>query len=133
MSILLPMIRFSLLSAVLLATAAAQNVPDSVILEKEIVYSQGSRMSMDIARPKALANGTSAPAVLAIHGGGFQGGSRSTYLPQIIRLAQHGYVAATVDYRLAPRSQFPAAVQDVKAAVRFLRAGAERFTIDPER
>lgn len=49
------------------------------------------------------------------------------------RLAARGYVAATVSYRLAPRHQFPAAVEDVKAAVRFLRANAARFGIDPDR
>jgi len=65
--------------------------------------------------------------VLAIHGGGFRGGERSSWLPQILKLAQHGYVAATVDYRFAPRTQFPAPLQDVKAAVRFLRANAAKY------
>ena len=49
-----------------------------------------------------------------------------------IRLAQRGYVAATASYRLAPRHQFPAAVEDVKAAVRFLRANADKYGIDPD-
>ena len=67
------------------------------------------------------------------HGGGFRAGSRKGYLAQCIRLAQRGYVAATVDYRLAPAAPFPAAVHDVKAAVRYLRANAARLGIDPER
>jgi dienelactone hydrolase len=50
-----------------------------------------------------------------------------------IRLAQHGYVASTVSYRLSPTDQFPAPVHDVKAAVRWLRSNAARFGIDPER
>lgn len=114
----------------LAALAAAQTVPDGVTLEKDVVYNPGGRLMMDVARPKGPGP---FPAVLAIHGGGFSAGERGSYLPDILRLAQHGYVAATVDYRLAPRNQFPAALQDVKSAVRFLRANAQRFTIDPER
>ena len=68
-----------------------------------------------------------------IAGGGFRAGSRKGYLAQCIRLAQRGYVAVTVDYRLAPAAPFPAAVHDVKAAVRYLRASAPRLGIDPER
>jgi acetyl esterase/lipase len=118
------------LCLLLAACGAAQTVPDGVTIEKDVVYSQGSRLMMDVARPKGAGP---FPAVLAIHGGGFRAGERASYLPTMLRLAQHGYVAATVDYRLAPRSQFPAALQDVKAAVRFLRANATRFAVDPER
>ena len=114
----------------LAALGLAQTIPDSVTLEKDLVLGQGGRPAMDLARPKT---GGMHPAVLAIHGGGFSHGDRTTYLPLVLRLAQHGYVAATVDYRLAPRAQFPAALQDVKAAVRFLRASAERFAIDTDR
>ena len=73
------------------------------------------------------------PAVVLVHGGGFRRGRPASYLPVAIKLAERGYVAATVSYRLAPRHQFPAAVEDVKAAVRFLRANADRFGIDPDR
>jgi acetyl esterase/lipase len=71
--------------------------------------------------------------VLCIHGGGFRAGSRKGFLTQAVHLAEHGYVAATADYRLAPAAKFPAAVNDVKAAVRYLRANAARLGIDPER
>jgi acetyl esterase/lipase len=108
-------------------------MPDAVIHEKNIEYSNvGARMQMDVVRPKAP--GTNPlPAVLLVHGGGFRAGSRDSYLPMAAKLAEKGYVAATVSYRLAPRHQFPAPVEDVKAAVRFLRANAARFNIDGER
>lgn len=111
-------------------TAAAQTVPDNVLFEKDVQYSQGNRLAMDIARPKG--DGPF-PAIVAIHGGGFVGGERSFHHPTILKLAGRGYVAATVSYRLAPANMFPAAVQDVKAAVRFLRANAAKYAIDPER
>lgn len=107
-------------------------IPNNLLLESAVAYAQAdSQQVMDIVRPRD--NGQRHAAVLCIHGGGFRAGSRKAYITQCIRLAQRGYVAATVDYRLAPAHQFPAAVQDVKAAVRYLRANAKRLAIDPDR
>lgn len=107
-------------------------MPDTVVHERDVEYSNvGQRTLLDIVRPKAAAGPM--PAVLLVHGGGFRRGHRNSYLPQAIKLAERGYVAATASYRLAPRHQFPAAVEDVKAAVRYLRANAKRLNIDPER
>lgn len=90
----------------------------------------GAKMEMDIVRP---ANPTGAsPAVLLVHGGGFRAGTRQSYAAVAQKLAARGYVAATASYRLAPRHQFPAAVEDVKAAVRFLRANAAKYGIDAD-
>jgi acetyl esterase/lipase len=97
-------------------------------VEKQVAYS--GRLSMDIARPTG---GGLHPAVIAIHGGGFTAGDRSSFSEMILRLAEHGYVAVAIDYRLAPSAQFPSALQDVKAAVRFLRANAAKYAIDPDR
>jgi len=106
-------------------------VPDDVQAEFDVEYSRvGERVAMDIFRPKNAAGAQ--PAVLCIHGGGFRAGSRAGYHALAIKLAQRGYVAATASYRLAPRHQFPAAVEDVKAAVRFLRANAKEYGIDAD-
>lgn len=106
----------------------APQVPDSVEAIPNVVYSRvGEPVAMDIYKPKAKGP---YPAVLAIHGGGFRAGSRAGYTALCIRLAQRGYVAATASYRLAPKSQFPAALEDVKAAVRHLRANAVQYDID---
>jgi acetyl esterase/lipase len=108
-------------------------MPDSVLHEPDIEYSNvGARVAMDIVRPRA-ASFEKRPAVILVHGGGFRRGARQSYLPTAIKLAERGYVAATVSYRLAPRHQFPAAVEDVKASVRYLRANAGRLGIDPGR
>lgn len=124
------------------AIAAAQSrpapklppMPDNVVHEREIEYSNvGARVAMDIVRPKGLQPSDRLPTVLFVHGGGFRAGNRESYLVQAARLAQRGYVTATASYRLAPRHQFPAAVEDVKAAVRFLRANAQKYNIDPGR
>lgn len=108
------------------------SIPENLIWEPDLEYStQGGRLEMDLVRPRE--SGGLNPAVVCIHGGGFRAGKRQSYLPLCIKLAQRGYVAATVSYRLSPRNQFPAPVHDVKAAVRWLRANAARFGIDPDR
>lgn len=121
-----------IVAALALPLFLSAQAPDNVTLDKDVEYASpgGERLALDIARPKDSARH---PAILCIHGGGFRGGNRNGYVPVCIRLAQHGYVAATVTYRLAPKSPFPAAVEDVKTAVRWLRANAAQYGIDPER
>src|SRR5258708_2303246 len=91
---------------------AGPKVPDSVVFEAGIEYANpdGQHLRLDLARPKAGKGPF--PAVLCIHGGGFRAGTREGYDGLIIQLAERGYVAATVSYRLAPKYQFPAAVHD---------------------
>lgn len=135
---MLPVMSLSILLSLLIScTAFAQTptppqMPAGVTWTGNIEYSNvGAKMEMDIVRPK---NQTGAsPAVLLIHGGGFRAGTRQSYLAQAARLAERGYVAATASYRLAPRHQFPASVEDAKAAVRFLRANAAKYGINPDR
>ncbi len=118
--------------------AAAQNpakltVPDDVRFTPNIEFSNpdGQHLQLDLAEPKTGSGPF--PAILCIHGGGFRAGTRQGYDSLCIRLAQRGCVAATVTYRLAPKYQFPAAIYDVKAAARWLRANAQRYHIDPAR
>jgi acetyl esterase/lipase len=125
----LPLFLLALAGALSAQAPATPTIPDSLIAEREVVYSAvGGRQTMDIIRPREATQVR--PAVLLVHGGGFRAGAKESYLPLAITLAERGYVAATANYRLSPRNQFPAAVQDVKAAVRFLRANAARYSID---
>jgi acetyl esterase/lipase len=74
------------------------------------------------------------PLIVAIHGGGFtMGDKREDQLNAPVEAVRHGYAVAAMNYRMAPNALFPAAVQDVKAAIRFLRAHAHRYAIDPGR
>lgn len=127
------------------ATAEAPAVADKpkVIVEEDIVYCSpgGQELKLDMARP---AGDGPFPAIVFIHGGGWYLGDRSAYRDSIQEAAKRGYVAATVSYRLmrfdakqkdTTRATpiFPAQVHDVKAAVRWLRANAAKYHIDPER
>ena len=108
-------------------------VPDNVTFEAGIEYSNpdGQHLQLNMARPKS--GDGPFPAIVCIHGGGFRAGNRESYNNLIIKLAQNGYVAVTVTYRLAPKYPFPAAIHDTKAAVRWVRANAEKYKINPDR
>jgi acetyl esterase/lipase len=115
------------------AWAAEPVALDKINWETGIEYSnpEGEHLQLNLARPK-VGDGPF-PAVLCIHGGGFRAGKRESYDTLCQKLAQRGYVAVTITYRLAPKHKFPAAVHDTKAAVRWLRANAVTYKIDPER
>src|ERR1700709_1382117 len=128
---------YSFLAFALACSAFAQApspppVPDTVIADRDVEYSGvGGKQTMDIVRPKG-ASATPRPTVLLVHGGGFRAGNKEGYISLAVKLAERGYVAATANYRLSPGNQFPAPVQDVKAAVRFLRANAAKYNIDSD-
>lgn len=127
------------LLALWLTASPAQALDKGAAAQAEITVENGieytnpdnQHLMLNMARP---ANGDGPfPAVLCIHGGGFRAGNRQGYDGLIKQLAQRGYVAVTVSYRFAPKYQFPAQVYDVKAAVRWLRANAAKYHIDPNR
>ena len=80
----------------------------------EFANPDNQHLQVDVAQPKDGAGPF--PAVVCIHGGGFRAGRRESYDKLCLTLAQRGYVAITVTYRLAPAYQFPAAVHDCKTA-----------------
>jgi acetyl esterase/lipase len=111
-----------------------------VIVEKDIVYGTGGtkQLKLNLARPEQ-ANGL-LPGLVFIHGGGWRGGDRSMYDGEIQNAARHGYVAVAIAYRLTDpddsgkaRNPFPAQIEDVKCAIRWLRANAEKYHVDPNR
>ena len=117
-----------------LANPAEQDTPPAeIIFEKNIEYSNpdGQHLQLNMARPKNAKGPL--PCVVCIHGGGFRAGKRDSYDGLIQNLARNGFAAVTVSYRLAPKYQFPAAVHDTKAAVRWVRANAAKYGIDPDR
>lgn len=116
-------------------------LPDDVVLLRDLRYRDGDnpRWTLDLAMPREPAKEPRA-AIVVVHGGGWiEGGKSSFSTPKdrppgnIIDLARRGYVAATVEYRLSTEAPFPAALQDCRCAVRWLRAHAADYSIDPHR
>lgn len=74
------------------------------------------------------------PLVINIHGGGFRFGDKGMLDEAVgTALIEAGYAIASIDYRLSGEATFPAAVQDAKAAVRWLRANAAQYKLDPDK
>lgn len=92
----------------------------------------GIELSINIAFPEKNAV-KPRPVLLMIHGGGFISGDKSTKNKQIIKFSKRGFVSASAMYRLSPKYRFPAAIDDIKLAVRFLKANAAKYHIDPDR
>jgi arylsulfatase A-like enzyme/acetyl esterase/lipase len=103
---------------------------DSLDVKLGVTYARyGDRtLEMDVYRPRGAWG--ELPAVVCIHGGGWAKGTRASHEKVAQGLAARGYVAATISYRLSGEAAFPAAIQDCKAAVRFLRASAKEYGID---
>ncbi|WP_339868858.1 pectinesterase family protein [uncultured Algoriphagus sp.] len=70
------------------------------------------------------------PGIVMVHGGGWKSGDKELQIPMAIALAEKGYVTAVVEYRLSPEAQYPAAIHDVKEAIRWLKVHANEFGID---
>lgn len=88
---------------------------------------------MDVVFPKNRVNSKPRPAILWICGGAFCVEDRAVWLPELMFLARSGYVVASIDYRTCGEEPFPAALIDVKSAIRFLKANTQEFCIDPGR
>jgi acetyl esterase/lipase len=101
--------------------------------ETDLIFGKGGTtdLKLDLAMPKT--GDGPFPAVVCIHGGGWRGGRRQDMSMTVSVLAGRGYVAVTPDYRLTPGDTFPSQIEDCKAAVRWLRANAAKYKINPDR
>jgi len=108
---------------------------DKVQVKKDLVYTRpepGRSLKLDLYFP-GKASKKPRPAILCFHGGGWEGGHRQLHHAHAEYFAGQGFVAATVSYRLRPEVNIDGCVHDAKAAVRWLRANAKAYGVDPER
>lgn len=109
----------------------AKSGQGNIIVKKNIVYGKGgdTDLQLDLAMPKGAGP---FPAVVCVHGGGWRGGKRQDMNKLTELLAQKGFVAITPTYRFSQQAKFPAQIEDVKAAVRWLRANADKYKVDAD-
>ena len=109
-------------------------VPDDVEIRPDLEYGTGGgrALKLDVVKPKTPA-AQPRPLLVWIHGGAWSSGNKEGGVEGLLWFAQQGYVCATVEYRLSKEAPFPAQLHDVKAALRYLRANADRFGLDPRR
>ncbi|WP_296700315.1 pectinesterase family protein [Algoriphagus sp.] len=95
-----------------------------------LVYKNlGSRaLKIDVFQP--VESNSKLPGLLMIHGGGWKSGDKVLQVPMAMELAKRGIVTAVVEYRLSPEAQYPAAIHDIKEAIRWLKINADRFGVD---
>ena len=111
-------------------------VPDSLIRETDIAYREGDseKWKLDIVYPKEESD-TPRPAIVFIHGGGWSSGDKAIgifdRLP--VTYAQKGYVCISVNYRFLQECPMTGCIADCKNAVRWLRANAKKYNVDPKR
>lgn len=109
------------------------NMPPGVIESLGIEYGNvgGRSLKLDLFQPEK--KGKPVPAILFIHGGAWVGGNREQLRLYAVDFARRGYVTAAISYRLSREAPYPAAVQDCKCAVRWMRENAKHYGVDPDR
>lgn len=113
------------------AVSARAEEPVETAVSRRVSFcprAEGENLQLDVARPSRTSR---APMLVFVHGGGWTEGSRDYYSSEIEQAARLGFVAATIDYRLSRPA--PAQVQDIRCAIRWLRAQAVSLGGDPAR
>lgn len=105
-------------------------LPEGVTAMRDLEYGRAGARSLhlDLYLPEKASKAL--PLIIWIHGGAWRAGSKNDPVPPL-PLAAEGYAVASVEYRLSQEAIFPAQINDCKAAVRWLRANAARYHLDP--
>ena len=111
--------------------AKPPQLPPGVTVIRDLEYGSvgGRKLLLDLYRPEKATGPL--PLIVGIHGGGWAAGSKEG--AQGVRQAGRGYAVACIGYRLSGEALFPAQIEDCKAAVRWLRANAGTYGLDPDR
>ena len=126
-------ILIGLYSAFTINRIIVSNAPPTVVFTLGIAYrdvTYGNSQKMDIYIPSAVVTHP-LPLAIYVHGGGLTSGDKADINPVFLNtLASAGYAVASVNYRLAPQYKFPAQIEDLKLAIRYLRTNAQKFNVN---
>lgn len=113
-----------------------ESVDTSNITNKylDVAYADTSdSQKMDIYLPENISESEPVPVIVYVHGGGFMMGDKSSgCLKSVLEGLEKGYAVVSVNYRMSGEETFPAAIEDVKAAIRYLRANSSEYNLDTE-
>lgn len=129
----LALLKYAYMFKLLHAVNVEPDIPSELEYLQDIPYKiiHDDTLRLDIVRPQKLE--APPPLLIFIHGGAWKTGNKADYLLYLVDFANRGYVTASVGYRLSKVALFPAAVQDVVCAVRWLRQHASDYGYDPDR
>ena len=113
--------------------ARGPNVPEGTHILRDLAYIPDGheRQKLDLYLPGQKEGSSPLPLIVWVHGGAWRTGSKENC--RSARFLRQGYAAASINYRLSRHAIFPAQIEDCKAAIRFLRANAGKYNIDPNR
>jgi acetyl esterase/lipase len=114
-------------------TPPAPRVPEGVRAHRDLAYvvNGHERQKLDLFVPER--SDAPLPLIIWVHGGGWQNGSKEGCPPLRNGYSKDGYAVASINYRLSGHATFPAQIEDCKAAIRWLRALAKEYSLDPNR
>jgi acetyl esterase/lipase len=106
-------------------------LPEGVTVQRDLAYVPDGheRQKLDLYLPKQA--GKPLPVIVWIHGGAWKAGSKENN--PLLAYAGKGYAVASINYRLSQHALFPAQIEDCKSAIRWLRAQAKTYNLDPEK
>ena len=110
-----------------------KTIPDGVGVEYGIQYGRGGDYDLLLDLYRSNEPAQNVPALVFIHGGGWERHGRDYFAYWASHYAAKGYVCVSIDYRISSEAPFPAAVEDAKCAVRWVRANAARLGVDADR
>ncbi len=127
MTRLLPVLLSAALALVLAAPPAAAEVRTDV----EFANVGGVSLTLDASIPDGPGP---FPTAILVHGGGFTGGTKQSFIKPLFEpLTRAGFTWFTINYRLAPQHRYPACVEDVETAIRWVKAHAKEYKVDTRR
>lgn len=113
---------------------ASTDLPSGVLENRDLVYTvlddsvnNKRRMYLDVFHPEKKGK---YPALIMVHGGGWRSGDKALQIPMAMQIASHGFVTVTVEYQLSREAKYPNAIHNVKSAIRWMRANADKYGID---
>ena len=107
---------------------------ENVSVEANLVYGKGGERDLKLTLYYPIQGEGPYPAIVFIHGGGWRAGHPGHFARQAMYLTANGYVCACIEYRLSTEAIFPAAIEDCKCAIRWMRGhAAKQYQVDPER
>jgi acetyl esterase/lipase len=110
-------------------------IPANVVIERDVEYGKAGDLPLllDIVRPK-VASEKPLPVIAFIHGGGWRGGSKSGGIGAVMPFVATGnYFGVSIEYRFSNVAIWPAQIHDCKAAIRWIKANAKKYNLDPEK
>ena len=113
---------------------ANRALPDDVEVLRDVEFGRGGTkvLRLNLVRPKQ-ADGAPRPVIVYLPGGGWLRADKDVALGRLAALVQHGYLGVSIQYRTSAEGVMPAQIEDCKCAIRFLRAHAAEYRLDPDR